>query len=32
MGRAGIVDVSGVLLAGGIVAIHTGTVAPEGRA
>jgi demethylmenaquinone methyltransferase / 2-methoxy-6-polyprenyl-1,4-benzoquinol methylase len=27
MGRSGIVEVSGVLLAGGIVAIHTGTVA-----
>ncbi len=32
MGRAGIVDVTGVLLAGGIVAIHAGTVAAEGRA
>jgi len=32
MARAGIIEVSGVLLAGGIVAIHAGTVAREGRA
>lgn len=31
MGRAGIIDVTGVLLAGGIVAIHVGTVAADGR-
>ena len=31
MGRAGIADVAGVLLAGGIVAIHAGTVAEERR-
>ena len=31
MGRAGILGVAGVLLAGGIVAIHAGTVAEAGR-
>ena len=30
-GRAGIAGVAGVLLAGGIIAIHAGTVAPRGR-
>jgi len=31
MSRAGIAGVAGVLLAGGIIAIHAGTVAPRGR-